>query len=137
MSLQNDDSTYGFETPSRQACKHLWKCCVEHHAFFRMVQVILVYDSIILLIKHFFQRCENRRIIELVLSKFSMTYNYQPLLFALFTGLSWFWRYGSFFFEFSFSIFWSYWKTSHGRSSKCEETTSTGILPLLIFLLLL
>ncbi|CAN8029654.1 unnamed protein product, partial [Ixodes persulcatus] len=27
LNLQNDDSTYGFELPTKQSCKHLWKCC--------------------------------------------------------------------------------------------------------------
>ena len=37
--LQNDENTYGFETPSRAACKHLYKCCREHHSFFQLVHV--------------------------------------------------------------------------------------------------
>lgn len=36
---QNEVSTYGFETPRKSACRHLWRCCVEHHAFFRLVRV--------------------------------------------------------------------------------------------------
>ncbi|XP_026688113.1 band 4.1-like protein 4, partial [Diaphorina citri] len=35
----DEENTYGFETPSRSACKHLYKCCVDHHSFFRLVQV--------------------------------------------------------------------------------------------------
>nr|XP_018908523.1 PREDICTED: band 4.1-like protein 4A [Bemisia tabaci] len=36
----NEENTYGFETPSRAACKHLYKCSAEHHSFFRLVQVL-------------------------------------------------------------------------------------------------
>ncbi|KAG6440512.1 hypothetical protein O3G_MSEX001324 [Manduca sexta] len=34
----NDTSTYGFESPTRAACRHLWRCCSDHHTFFRLQQ---------------------------------------------------------------------------------------------------
>lgn len=31
------DRTHGFETPSRGACRHLFRCCIDHQAFFRLM----------------------------------------------------------------------------------------------------
>ncbi|XP_072038289.1 band 4.1-like protein 4 isoform X2 [Amphiura filiformis] len=34
------ESEYVFQLESKPACKHLWKCCIEQHAFFRLPQAM-------------------------------------------------------------------------------------------------
>lgn len=36
---QCNETSFFFEARSKTACKHLWKCSVEHHTFFRYVHV--------------------------------------------------------------------------------------------------
>lgn len=36
---QCNETSFFFEARSKTACKHLWKCSVEHHTFFRYVNV--------------------------------------------------------------------------------------------------
>lgn len=36
MGRDCNETLFFFDAPSKTACKNLWKCCVEHHTFFRM-----------------------------------------------------------------------------------------------------
>lgn len=37
--FQGVETSYYFTFDQKEACKDLWKCCIEHHAFFRLTQV--------------------------------------------------------------------------------------------------
>ncbi|XP_047426402.1 band 4.1-like protein 4 [Mugil cephalus] len=36
LSKNGSEASFFFQTSDRSDCKRLWRCCVEHHAFFRM-----------------------------------------------------------------------------------------------------
>ena len=44
---QCNETSFFFEARSKTACKHLWKCSVEHHTFFRYVNVKYLLDVLI------------------------------------------------------------------------------------------
>ncbi|CAI5665971.1 unnamed protein product [Oreochromis niloticus] len=39
---KGSETSFFFQTSDRRNCKRLWKCCVEHHTFFRMSETNLV-----------------------------------------------------------------------------------------------
>lgn len=40
---QCNETSFFFEARSKTACKHLWKCSVEHHTFFRYVNMKVLF----------------------------------------------------------------------------------------------
>nr|XP_006826023.1 PREDICTED: band 4.1-like protein 4A-like [Saccoglossus kowalevskii] len=39
IGRENTENEYYFELASKLACRHLWRCCVEQHAFFRLPHI--------------------------------------------------------------------------------------------------
>lgn len=43
LPSQCNETSFFFEAQSKTACRHLWKCSVEHHTFFRWVSLSFVH----------------------------------------------------------------------------------------------